>query len=292
MSKEVIENYLRAHSSNFSIDDLKNKLIAGGYSKKDVDEIGDKISNEGGAVPALPKKAGFRWLRWSGIFMFIFLGIWALNFVLGFFAGSIPAAINSVLGIIILIVMVIGVVILVTGWLRLAKLTNSRLMRFGLFGMLYTGLLVLVLSVGSFVLLWFNPSLIFTLGAFNFVFFGLFILAGLFIYVCSILVQVALIKLRKRIRFTGLVGVLSLVAIFIEIIIIILQRIYLQSIFSSILPSGSLAGGVGSVARTFPSIYWVILSLAVIVTIIGFIGSILAGLMFFDASRKFEIKKE
>lgn len=290
MSREVIENYMRTNYSKFSIDDLKKKLISGGYPKKDVDEVGAIISKEKEAVPKISKKAGFRWLRWSGVFMFIFLGIGVFNFVMGLFGGYVPRMAGVIFGVVLLIVLLVGIVILTEGWFKLSSYTNSKLMRFALFGILYTVIFLLVFSIGSVAVLWFRPDLLFALGFLNIIYIGVVLLSLGFLFVCSVLIQVALIKVRKQLRFAGWVGGLSLVSIFMWVITMILQSFFFQSLLrSSILNTGYLGGGINSSVGGSSGIVWAMLALAVIMGVISIVASILAGLMFFDASKKFEV---
>jgi hypothetical protein len=158
-----------------------------------------------------------------------------------------------------------------------------------LLGILITGLVSAILMLGFVITIWMKPSLVVALGGFNFALIGAYLLAGLFVLICFILVQVALIKLRKEIRFAGWVGVLSLILVFIGFVMVGLQTFAMRSFFNSgFLAGGTLAGGVNAGGGSFATILLIITIISIVVGIISLINSILAGLMFFDASKKFE----
>ena len=55
MVNKVVLEYLRMHKGNYKIEDLKKKVIASGYSQKDVDEAMVQLNKEtAGAVPSVP----------------------------------------------------------------------------------------------------------------------------------------------------------------------------------------------------------------------------------------------
>lgn len=289
MSKEEIEKYIRDNLSKFSISDLMQKLVDGGYSKEDVDEVGSKITGGKKTIPVISKKGGFRWLWWTGMFMFIFLGMWIFNFAVSFLAGSIPSMVGIITLIVLLIVSLIGFVIVLEGWLRLAKYTNSKLMRFGVLGILYTVIVTFVILVIGIIVSLVAPQLIVMLGLLSFVILGVYFLAILFLFVCAVLIYVALIKIRRQVRFAGLVGILSLILIAMGIIVAIFQALFIQSIFAAtMLASGLSVSGIGSSVGGSLNILWVFLGISIVMGIIGLVDNIFTGLMFFDASRKFE----
>ena len=289
MVNEVLLKYFQSNMVKFQMADLKKMAVKGGYPQKDIDEAVKFLNAEKKSgvekIPRIPRKGGFRWLRWTGIFMFVFLAIGLLNFVVGF----LPSGARSIFSIGVGIISLIGIVIFVGGWFGLAKYTNSRLMRFGLLGILITGLVSAILMLGFVITIWMKPSLVVALGGFNFALIGAYLLAGLFVLICFILVQVALIKLRKEIRFAGWVGVLSLILVFIGFVMVGLQTFAMRSFFNSgFLAGGTLAGGVNAGGGSFATILLIITIISIVVGIISLINSILAGLMFFDASKKFE----
>lgn len=287
MSKEGIEKYLRDNVSKFSISDLKQKLIDGGYSKEDVDKAGAKISGGKEVVPVISKEGGFRWLWWTGMFVFIFLGIGVFNFAMGFLAGSISQAVSIIISIILLVVVLTGFVIVFEGWLKLAKHTNSKLMRFGVLGILYTIMAIFVMALIMIVISLVSLSLSLMSGLLWFVFLGVYFLAIIFLFVCAVLIYVALIKIKGQVRFARLVGVLGLISMGVGIIVSIYQLLFFQSIISSMMNSVPSAGG-GLVAGGSSSTAWVFLVISIIMGIIGLVVGVLMGLMFFDASKKFE----
>ncbi len=286
MSKEVIENYLRSYSSRFPIKDLKQKLVDGGYSKNEVDEVWRNFSKKGENLPEVSKKGGFRWLRWTGIFIFVFLIFGIFNFLTSFISiNFIPFIVIAIVGIIFGLISLVGVVIVVGGWFGLARYSNSKLMKFGLRGLLYT-MIGGVISIILFVIgLLISPGLI-MFGVLNFILIGLYALGVLFVLICFILIQVALIKLRKEIKFAGIVGILSLILFAMGILSFILQTIIIEGIFGKVLGGGGFPTNLLGSGGAFPSEVLVIVGIA---TIINFVNMIFMGLMFFDASKKFEV---
>jgi len=81
MVNQVILDYLSRYSGMYKLEDLKNKIIATGYSPQEVDEASGVLGLEGGVekndlqFQALEEKFAvktFKWMKFGGIIGIIF----------------------------------------------------------------------------------------------------------------------------------------------------------------------------------------------------------------------------
>ncbi len=292
MANQIVYDYLEKYGQQYKLEDLKNKILSKGYSKEDIDEainilgldeekkeVGKPLENikKGGNQGIIFKQEqkmmasrGFRWIRFSGILglllMLACLCILVYSYlVVSSYIGSFQISNLSMNKQIIYSGIILAISLLfiffVSGFFKVAKHTNSKLIRFssGIYFFLIiisliAGLVYLFVSLNAEITRIFNISLLFLL--FLFIINSGFFFSGL-------------ISLRKQIKFTfiaGLFGWLLIIGIlgagfyilynsgFNTSVFLSLQDIFSGAIKQYMIISAFVLGLIGAIILLFGSL--------------------------------------
>jgi len=251
MVNQIILEYLRKYSSSYKIEDIKQKILASGYSEKDFDEALLSLKSE---IPKIKDNsnnysAGYsKWLKLGGI-----CGVLILIFsVLASLLIAILPQSSAVLSIILVIIFFISTVSYIFffyGFNVLGKKYRKKLIRviswiliiFGILGIIFAIVLIIYPSlVGGLV---FTPlldslssdepvdQLLTTLGP-------LLAIILIIFFTClilGILFSVGLITLRKEVKYANITGILNIIGLCTLILLVGFLILFVSFIFEIVL---------------------------------------------------------
>lgn len=180
MVNQVILDYLSRYSGMYKLEDLKNKIISTGYSPKEVNEairvlnFGEKVEKKVSEFQSFEQKPisarRFKWMKFAGIIgvIFLILGIVSsiASIILPFFytvpsldAGTIEKLSSSFSNPLFIIIVAIlsllfplALIFFYTGFAKMGKLGESKLLRFSSRAFIILIILFMVLGLTSIIL--------------------------------------------------------------------------------------------------------------------------------------------
>lgn len=310
MVNEVVLKYFRDNRAGHSMIDLKRVALAGGYSQAEVDEAVAVLGKED-VVPKIVEKkvveavavgdvggrvCGARWMKFAGILGFVFLGLGVLNFIWGLFGsrgGAVSSPVVTWVALGLIVVFLVLMFFYFYGFIKMGKATESKLLRVAAIMNIVSVILFFVLIVVAvgFVLVMVG-SLV---GGFSGAgagatedvgeFFGvsvgvLVLLMGfavlfvLFALVTRVLFSIALIRIKEKIRFSFVAGILGLVVAVFSLVVLT------YTILNPFSPSSFF------VIASAPFGFWVLMN--VVVSVLGLAMMAFESLALLDGSKKFE----
>lgn len=159
MVNQTVLDYLKNYGNRFSLDDLRKKIVEGGYSEEDFNEAASALglNRPAAHVLSMPdvveKSSGVRWMRFAGIIGIAFLVLSAIFFVLSFFSSSFASSgsLSPAVGIAILalvFLMFISYLFFLKGFAKMGKYT-SKLLRFSSITLVVLSIIVVVLGIAA-----------------------------------------------------------------------------------------------------------------------------------------------
>ena len=302
MVNQVVLKYFKDNMAKHSVGDLRSGALKGGYSKKDIDEVVVALKNNGNTprikenpVAAVAvvgvggKTSGVKWMKFAGILGIIFLVFGLLNLIGAFFEFepfSVIGSFSPWVAIGLFVVLIILSCFYFFGFVKMGNSVDSKLLKVSAIMNIVVILLIIVLF-GLFIL---SLEYAFTGGVragflsslfgaegmeISFLIIG--VLSLLFIITTRIMFSISLIRIRKKIKFAIVGGILGLVSIGF-FLFLLGMAVYLIS-------TPSMLFGMDS---GFMWIFNVFQWSVVIIPVIGLVELLFESLALFDGSKKFE----
>lgn len=283
MVSQRILKYLRMHKNNYPIEALKRKLVNSGYSKEEVDrgesiinkEEKKKTGNWGNPInfqsidsgyskvvdnkkennvkkpeEKLRKKKKGKIMGVAGIIGFVFFILYFLGLLLSFF--NLDFSLNILVYLITLPILVIAMIIYYSGFIKMAGVTDSKLLKFSSWATIFFLILsVILIGVGVIFYLsgyssinyspltrklissnygttYLAEEIISALGILAIV----PVLLVLFFIIIRYGFSIGLIKIKDKIRIAGIAGTLNLIFAIILTLVFITLGILIFPILS------------------------------------------------------------
>ena len=297
MVNDVVMTYIEKNERKFPMKDILAKILSKGYSKEDFDEALDVLKKKeivldkdvelkqkvGFREPVSRKKGGLKWMKIAGIIGMVFFVLMFLNFVLGVLVGvDVSNSIGGWIMLGLLAVLIVLTCFYFYGFIRMGKSVDSKLLRGAAIMNIVSVLLFVALMVFMIIITWMMFSTIssglsdgvgfggnFETWAYLFYLFGVVTLVSVF--VSRVLFSISLIRVRKKVGFLLIAGVLGL------IVAVLLLVLYGISIYLAMNPFGFLV-----------SIDSFIEYLAMGFGVLSMIMILFESLSLFNSSKKFE----
>ena len=297
MVNDVVLSYIEKNRGLFPMKDIRAKILSRGYSKEDIDEALDvlkkkeivldkdvELKQKVGFRESAPKKrARFKWMKLAGVVGVVFFVFLLVNFVLGVLVGvDVSNSIGGWIMLGLLAVLIVLTCFYFYGFIRMGKSVDSKLLRGAAIMNIVSVLLFVALMVFMIIITWMMFSTIssglsdgvgfggnFETWAYLFYLFGVVTLVSVF--VSRVLFSISLIRVRKKVGFLLIAGVLGL------IVAVLLLVLYGISIYLAMNPFGFLV-----------SIDSFIEYLAMGFGVLSMIMILFESLSLFNSSKKFE----
>jgi hypothetical protein len=309
MVNEVVLNYLKENLGKYSQQDLKNKILSGGYSEGEYNEALNLVNSPQPSVETKidspfvrEDKEGFKWIRFagiSGIIIFVLMVfLMVFSFVYNF--QKIYSHENKInllafmLYFVIIIALQIFTSFFIYGFVKIAINTESKILKFSslvFFALAIFSIMCLILfSIWVFV----DPQIMMITGSAiaenvsnpvnleysyqysrnAWSFFGLS--SVMWILLILIFFFIGLLKIEKKVKYAKISGILGLTWILFSIILFIVM-LFILPLITPLILSGNL--------NFLVIIFWILGGIYSLLVIADFIFLILS---LFDASEKFE----
>jgi len=309
MANIDIVNYLKeGQKRGFPTDRLKGELLKGGFNERSVDEAIATLSpistinlpSEYSQQKPLAEK-GFKWMKLAAIIGFIFFVLYIGGILYSLLAPpkitneiimtpeSAASSIMPATGILILIILVFVVYLAMYalyyfGFFKMGKYTESKALKFSGISLMIWPAVVVILAITSYFLLKslaatlsVGPSYtpLYILG----IMWGIFIL---FYLVVQLLLAIGLIKVRDKVKFALIAGILNLIFVIATVALLLLAVLIIVAIKNAG-PLALFAPSEGLIPMFSISkyIYYAQMIITPLITLF-------ASLALLDASKKFE----
>jgi len=277
-------------------------VLKGEVGKTSVPKVADlkPVARKPGVPSA--KFSGIRWMRFAGILGIVFLVLGVLNVLSGFFGFGLSLG-SSLAASLVLLVVAIVLIVLVCfyfyGFLRMGRAVDSKLLRVAAVMNIVGVILMIVMMIAMVAFTFFmvrnignslsggdmdvqlgiTGNAIGGLGGLGGIFW-LFIIVGvlflLYLLTTRVLFSVALIRIRDKVRFTKIAGILGLIVVSSMVIYYVIYLAMGPFMLMSLL-SSSGSGMLG-----------VFMVVGIGISILAYVTLLFESLALFDASKKFE----
>ncbi|MBS3074938.1 hypothetical protein J4429_00605 [Candidatus Pacearchaeota archaeon] len=171
MVNQVILDYLSRYSGMYKLEDLKNKIIATGYSPQEVDEASGVLGLEGGVekndlqFQALEEKFAvktFKWMKFGGIIGIIFLTLGIIGSIASIilpilytqsFDGSTIEKLSSFFVPLIIIITILFLlfslvsIVFCKGFAKMGEFCESKLLKYSSLAFIFLIILFIILGL-------------------------------------------------------------------------------------------------------------------------------------------------